>query len=110
MPHPTLVTPHFTHSDGNVLDGDGCSSTCQFQDFPPPSISPSPPPPPPTNSHSVDYCLAAGLAGCATCAGKCPTVGGAWWGHLCATLQPGASCRCLCVISTWAAPCKCRST
>ncbi|PNH11090.1 hypothetical protein TSOC_002101 [Tetrabaena socialis] len=59
--------------DGNVLNGDGCSSICKFQDFPPPSLSPSPPPPPPTNDGENDYCLAT-VGGCATCAGKCPTV------------------------------------
>ncbi|PNH11091.1 hypothetical protein TSOC_002102, partial [Tetrabaena socialis] len=59
--------------DGNVLEGDGCSSICMFQDFPPPSLSPSPPPPPPTNGGQIDYCLAT-PGGCATCAGKCPTI------------------------------------
>ncbi len=60
----------FTRSDGNVLDGDGCSSTCQFQNLPPPSIMPSPPPPPPTNGRDVDYCYAGGLASCPPCLGE----------------------------------------
>lgn len=55
-----------------MLDGDGCSSTCQLQDMPPPSISPSPPPPPPTNGREVDYCYAGGLASCPPCLGELP--------------------------------------
>ncbi|KAG2453051.1 hypothetical protein HYH02_002386 [Chlamydomonas schloesseri] len=69
-----ILDPDEDCDDGNVLEGDGCSSTCRFQDFPPPSIKPSPPPAPPRNSDAVDYCVRSGSPQCANCAGKCVTV------------------------------------
>ncbi|KAG2450459.1 hypothetical protein HYH02_004961 [Chlamydomonas schloesseri] len=69
-----ITDPDEQCDDGNVLDGDGCSSTCRFQNLPPPSIMPSPPPPPPTNGRDVDYCFAGGLTSCPPCMGKCSTV------------------------------------
>ncbi|GLC33698.1 hypothetical protein PLESTB_000105300 [Pleodorina starrii] len=46
------VDPSEQCDDGNILDGDGCSSTCQLQELPPPRppSPPSPPPPPPPPS------------------------------------------------------------
>lgn len=57
-------------SDRNVLNGDGCSSTCKFQDLPPPSAQPSPPPAPPKNSDAIDYCVRSGSPSCANCGGE----------------------------------------
>ncbi|KAG2437447.1 hypothetical protein HXX76_006097 [Chlamydomonas incerta] len=69
-----VLDPDEDCDDGNVLDGDGCSSKCKFQDFPPPSIKPSPPPAPPRNTDAIDYCVRSGSPQCANCAGKCVTV------------------------------------
>ncbi len=66
--------------DGNIMDGDGCSSDCQLQDLPPPpppTVAPASPPPPPTNNPDNNFCTSVNTIGCATCQGTqpCKTVG-----------------------------------
>ncbi|EFJ49171.1 hypothetical protein VOLCADRAFT_90034 [Volvox carteri f. nagariensis] len=79
-----VVDPGEQCDDGNILDGDGCSATCQFQDFPPPPPVVFAPPPPPTNQPDVNYCSYDGVTGCATCQGSCETED-KWWsnGRIC---------------------------
>lgn len=69
-----VVDPGEQCDDGNIMDSDGCSSTCQLQDLPPPPPPAKVPPPPPTNRPDVDYCSSLGTTGCATCMGTCGTV------------------------------------